>query len=289
MTSPATTHSWTAINQPRRRSILEPPPAPTRRPYTRLTYAQIPTIPPPRDHTTHPTRSLILPTPPSTPSAFTLPEPVYIPPRRPCHDLNEQCGGKAVSLWWERTLPHEPMITTDPAEYVNYVRRLDTIPMFRLSDLCNIRDSPIAQTYVVDRLQTPGYAPYSIADMLNSPESPESPASHADTSKQNVGDDFESDDADEAEFWPSTPIPTLPHPPMPPTTTVRVTLERRSSLGIGPMVMKPTTRPSSLELPSRNRANDPACVSATQAEAAIHGSAGTRSQRQSITEGRGGY
>ncbi|KAF2214755.1 hypothetical protein CERZMDRAFT_95144 [Cercospora zeae-maydis SCOH1-5] len=287
MTSPVTNLSWTAINQPRRRSMLESSPAPTRRPYARAAYVHIPTFPPSRDHWTTPARPLVLPTPPTTPAALTLPEPAFVPPRGPYY--GQQHESSTVSLWRQRTLPHESMVPSDLAEYVRSVRRLDTVPMFRLSDLCNVHESPIAQTYVIDRLQTPGFAPYSIAAMLNSPESPEAPAPHADTSNPRFRDNFESDDADEVGFQPSSPLFTGPHPPIPPTTTLHVLSERRSSLVIGAMNMLSITRPSFPELAPGNNANDQAHVCATHYQSANHGSAGTSGQRQSIPEECGRY
>ncbi|CAK1355945.1 unnamed protein product [Cercospora beticola] len=180
-------------------------------------------------------RPLILPTPPTSPTTLTPPVPAHVPTRPLCCILDQQHENPSGALSRQRTLPHEPFVGSGTPEYVSNVRKLDTLPMFRFSDLCNVHESAIAQSYVIDRLHTPGLAPYSIAAMLNEPESPDPPTADAGMSKQEFSDGSQRDDGAEMGVRSLSVLPTPTHQLVPSTSLAHVKMPKgkRTHLGNG--------------------------------------------------------
>lgn len=229
MTLPTTTASWTAIDQPRKRSILEPPLAPIAVCYATSANAHISMSLAPRSNAAILIRPLILPTPPTSPTTLTPPVPAHVPTRPLCCILDQQHENPSGALSRQRTLPHEPFVRSGSAEYVSNVRKLDTLPMFRFSDLCNVHESAIAQSYVIDRLHTPGLAPYSIAAMLNEPESPDPPTLDAGMSNQESSGGCQSDDGADMKIQTLTALPTPAHQQVPSNSPAHVAMQRETA------------------------------------------------------------
>ncbi|GIZ40671.1 hypothetical protein CKM354_000400000 [Cercospora kikuchii] len=215
MTLPTTTASRIATDQPRKCSILEPPLAPVPEPYATSANALMSMSLAPRSNAATLIRPLVLPSPPTSPTTLTTPVPAHVPTRPLCCNLDQQHESPSGSLWRQRTLPHETFARSGTAEYLSNVRKLDTLPMFRFSDLCNVHESAVAQSYVIDRLHTPGLAPYSIAAMLNEPEFPDPPPTNAGMSKQESSDNSQRDDGAEMGVRPLSALPTPTHQPVP--------------------------------------------------------------------------